>query len=196
MRELLNMVIVLTVLSAASGGLLAAIRNNTMEKIEYQKLKFLKAPAVKQILSGASNDPITDKFKLKDGGNEISFFVGEFNGKKNTVCFETFGKGYGGDVGLMVGINLDENKIISVGVTTHSETPGLGARAKETPDLVKQFKDIPLAPFKVKADGGQIDALAGATITSRAVCAAASDAGTIYQRLKPEIEKEISGLSK
>ncbi|MFZ5570335.1 MAG: RnfABCDGE type electron transport complex subunit G [Thermodesulfobacteriota bacterium] len=197
MREILSMVIVLTVLSAMSGGLLAALRDNTMEKIEYQKLKFLKAPAVKEILKGAANDPITDKFKLNDGETEISFFVGEFDGKKNTVCFETFGKGYGGDVGLMVGVNLEEDKIVSVGVTTHSETPGLGARAKDSQDLAKQFKGISLeSPFKVKNDGGQIDALAGATITSRAVCNAASDAGAIYKRLKPDIQQKIDALEK
>ena len=52
MRELIKMVIVLTILSAASGGLLAAIKNGTVEDSEYQQLKFLKAPAVKEIFKG------------------------------------------------------------------------------------------------------------------------------------------------
>lgn len=196
MRELIKMVVVLTVLSSASGGLLAAIRTNTLEQIENQKLKFLKAPAVKQILAGATNDPIQDKFKLADGDTTLDFFVGELDGKKNTICFETFGKGYGGEVGLMVGVNIDDDTIIGVDVTTHSETPGLGARAKDTPDLSNQFKDVTLLEkFKVKGDGGQVDALAGATITSRAVCEAASNAGEIYKRLKPEIQKQIGTLA-
>lgn len=195
MKELVKMVIVLTVLSAASGGLLASIRNNTMDKIEYQKLKFLKAPAVKQILAGAENDPITDKFKLSYDDTEKSFFVGAFNGEKNTVCFETFGKGYGGDVGLMVGINVDDDSLIGVGVTTHSETPGLGARAKDSPDLVAQFVGLPVKDaYKVKGDGGSIDALAGATITSRAVCDAATQAAVLYKNLKPKIKEGIQSL--
>jgi electron transport complex protein RnfG len=195
MQELIKMVVVLTILSSASGGLLAAIRNNTLEQIENQKLKFLKAPAVKQILEGATNDPIQDKFKLMDDDVEHTFFVGEFEGKKNTVCFETFGKGYGGDIGLMVGVNIDDDSVVGIGVTTHSETPGLGARAKDSPDLVVQFKGLTIMePFKVKPDGN-IDALAGATITTQGVCSAASDASAIYKRLKPEIQKQIGALA-
>ena len=193
MRELIKMVIVLTVLSAASGGLLAAIRNGTLEDIEYQQLKFLKAPAVKEIFEGVENDPITDKIKIKDGDKEITFFPGVFGGKKNAVCFETFGKGYGGDIGLMVGVNLENDTIIGVRVTTHSETPGLGARAKDAPDIVEQFVNLSMADtFKVKGNGGQIDALTGATITSVGVCSAATDAGKLYAKLKDQIKESVS----
>lgn len=193
MRELIKMVIVLTILSAASGGLLAAIKNGTVEDIEYQQLKFLKAPAVKEIFEGVENDPITDKIKIKDGEKEITFFPGVFGGEKNSVCFETFGKGYGGDLGLMVGVNLENDTIMGVRVTTHSETPGLGARAKDAPDLVEQFPNLPVAStFNVKGAGGQIDALTGATITSAAVCSAATDAGKLYTKLKDQIKASIS----
>lgn len=193
MRELIKMVIVLTILSAASGGLLAAIKNGTVEDIEYQQLKFLKAPAVKEIFEGVENDPITDKIKIKDGEKEITFFPGVFGGEKNSVCFETFGKGYGGDLGLMVGVNLENDTIVGVRVTTHSETPGLGARAKDAPDLVEQFPNLPVAStFNVKGAGGQIDALTGATITSAAVCSAATDAGKLYTKLKDQIKASIS----
>jgi H+/Na+-translocating ferredoxin:NAD+ oxidoreductase subunit G len=41
--------------------------------------------------------------------------------------------------------------------------------------------------FKVKTDGGQVDAMAGATITSRAVSSALTDASKVYQALKPQI---------
>ena len=193
MRELIKMVIVLTILSAASGGLLAAIKNGTVEDIEYQQLKFLKAPAVKEIFEGVENDPITDKIKIKDGEKEVTFFPGVFGGEKNSVCFETSGKGYGGDVSLMVGVNLENDTIVGVRVTTHSETPGLGARAKDSPDLVEQFSNLPIAStFNVKGSGGQIDALTGATITSAAVCSAATDAGKLYTKLKDQIKASVS----
>ena len=126
MREMIKMVVVLTVLCTFSGGLLAAIRSGTKDKIEYQQLKFVKGPAIKSILEGASNDPIVDRFKLKDGKIERSFFVGVFDGKASAAAFESFGKGFGGDIGLMVAVNLDNDNIIGVGVTTHSETPGIG----------------------------------------------------------------------
>lgn len=186
------MVVVLTVLSTFSGGLLSGLKNATAARIEVQQLKFVKGPAIKAILKGASNDPIVDRFTIKDGDTEIKFFVGKFDGKANTVAFESFGKGYGGDVGLMVGVNIEDDTIIGVGVTTHMETPGLGARAKDDPDFVSQFKGFAIKePLKVTTDGGKINALSGATITSRAVCVAATGAGSIYQKLKPQLVEKL-----
>ncbi len=196
MRELLKMVVVLTVLSAFSGGLLAGLRNGTMEKIEYQQLKFVKGPAILQILDGAQNNPIVDRFKLKDGKTERSFFVGQFDGKTDIVAFETFGKGFGGNIGLMVGVDINNDKIVGVGVTTHSETPGVGSRAKTDPSFVAQFKGLSLdETFKVKNDGGQVDALSGATVTSRGVSAGLTDAGMVYQRLKPKLIEKLKNFS-
>jgi electron transport complex protein RnfG len=197
MREMIQMVVVLTVLSFVSGGLLAYVKDGTKEKIEVQQLTFVKGPAIKEILKGATNDPITDRFKLKDGDAERSFFVGVFDGKPQVVAFESSGKGYGGDIGVMVGVNLGEDKIVGVGVTTHSETPGLGSRAKTDPNFVAQFSGMPInETFKVKTDGGQVDALSGATLTSRGVSAALTDAGKIYENLKPQIADKLKSFSK
>jgi electron transport complex protein RnfG len=197
MREMIQMVVVLTVLSFVSGGLLAYVKDGTKDKIEFQQLTFVKGPAIKEILKGAANDPITDRFKLKDGDAERSFFVGVFDGKPDTVAFESSGKGYGGDIGVMVGVNLEDGKIVGVGVTTHSETPGVGSRAKTDPTFVAQFPGQPIAEtFKVKADGGQVDALSGATFTSRGVAAALTEAGEIYEKLKPQIEDKAKTFSK
>ena len=123
-------------MSAFSGGLLAAIRDNTKDKIEEQQLLFVKGPALKAIFATASNDPIADRFKLKDGDAERSFFVGIMDGKP-CVAMESYGKGYGGDVGLMVGIDLESDTVIGASVTTHSETPGMGARAKSEPEFTR-----------------------------------------------------------
>lgn len=97
MREMVKMIVVLTALSVLSGGLLAAVRNGTKDKIENQQLQFVKGPAISAILEGASNDPIADRFKLKDAETERSFFVGVFNGRADAVAFESFGKGFGGE---------------------------------------------------------------------------------------------------
>jgi len=186
------MVVVLTVLSAFSGGLLSGLRNATAARIEVQELNFVKGPAIKMILKGVSNDPIADRFTMKDGDVDRKFFVGKFDDKANTVVFESFGKGYGGNIGLMVGVNMEDDKIVGAAVTTHSETPGLGATAKDDPGFVSQFKDLSInAAFKVTNDGGKVNAVSGATITSRALCAAASEAGTIYQKLKPQLAEKL-----
>jgi electron transport complex protein RnfG len=197
MREMIQMVVVLTILSCVSGILLASIESGTKEKIAYQQLKFVKGPAIRSILEGASNDPIVDRFRLKDGEVERDFFVGVFDGQATTVAFETSGKGYGGEVGLMIGVNLTDDNIVGVGVTTHSETPGVGSRAKDDPAFAEQFKGMPLeGEFKVKTDGGQVDAVSGATITSRAISAGVSEAVQIYKRLKSQLADKGKAYAK
>ena len=196
MNEMIKMVVVLTILASVSGGLLAAVRNGTEAQIENQQLKFVKGPAIVMILDGSSNDPIADRFKIMHQNTEKSFFVGRFDGKANVIAFEGAGKGYGGDIGIMVGINIDEDKIIGAAVTTHSETPGLGATAKDDPSFVSQFKNLSITEsIKVTNDGGKINAMSGATITSRAVCAGVTDAMDIYQNLKPQLTEKIKAFN-
>jgi len=191
------MVVVLTVLSAFSGGLLSGLRNATAARIEIQQLKFVKGPAIKSILKGVSNDPIADRFTLQDGDMVRKFFVGKFDDKANTVVLESSGKGYSGDVGLMVAVNMEDDTIVGAAVTTHSETPGLGAMAKDNPSFVSQFKGLPIEEtFKVTNDGGKVNAMSGATITSRAVCAAATQTGRIYQKLKPQLSEKLKEFNK
>ena len=195
MREMIKMVIVLTILSFFSGGVLAYLRNSTQERIDNQVLEFVKGPAVRTLFEGAGNNPIADRFTIEDGDVERTFFVGVFDGEPRGIAFETSGKGYGGEVGLMVGINVNDNNLMGVGVTTHAETPGMGAKAKSDPSFVSQFKDLTLGePFKVTNDGGSINAISGATITSRAVSAAATDADNMYQKLKSQIADNLKGI--
>ena len=197
MGELIKMVVVLTILAVLSGGMLSGLRNATAARIEVQQLKFVKGPAIKAILKGVSNDPIKDRFAIKDGETERKVFVGKFDDKANTVVLESFGKGYGGDIGLMVAINVEDDTIVGAGVTTHSETPGLGATAKDDPGFVSQFKGLPIEEtFKVTNDSGKVNAMSGATITSRAVCAAATEAGSIYQKLKPQLSEKLKEFNK
>ncbi|OQX07898.1 MAG: electron transporter RnfG [Desulfobacteraceae bacterium IS3] len=197
MRDMIKMVVVLTLLNAFSGGLLAAVRVGTMEKIQYQQLQFIKGPAIKQILSGCSNDPLVDRFAVKDGDVERSFYVGVFEGKPKIVAFESAGKGFGGELGLMIGVNLEDDKLVGVGVTTHKETPGLGSKAKTDVKFGAQFKGMVLKDeVKVAADGGKINAISGATVTSRGVCVGVTQAGALYGRLKAQIAEGVKKFGK
>ncbi|MBU0992698.1 MAG: FMN-binding protein [Proteobacteria bacterium] len=198
MNELVKMVVVLTILSASSGLILASVRDKTLDQIKFQQLVNEKAPAIKKILGDTSNDPLTSKFEISEGKAPIEFFVGSYGGDPNTVVFETFGTGFDGKIGLMVGVNLENDQIKGIGVTTHSETPGIGSRAKTEPAFAAQFAGMDLNnSFKVKTDGGKVDALSGATYTSRGVCMAATNASEIYKRLKPQlIEKAKTASNK
>ena len=118
--------------------------------------------------------------------------------------------GYGGPVEIMAGFT-PEGRIEAVLVTSHHETPGLGSKVCErkfrktifnickpapaglppNPKL-DQFngKTVPAdADWKVKRDGGDFDFVTGATITSRAVVNAVSEAGKTLAAHKAEFPK-------
>lgn len=195
MKDMIKMVVVLTVLSSFSGGLLAAVRSNTKDRIENQQLLFVRGPAILSILDGAENDPITDRFRITHGDAEMDVFVGVYDGKPSTLVLESFGRGYGGDIGVMVGIDFEREVITGIGVTTHQETPGLGSKAADDPSFGRQFRNISIDdPIRVTTDGGTINSIGGATITSRGVCGGAAEAVKIYQEVKPQIEAELANF--
>jgi len=192
MRDIFKLFIVVAIFSAVAGGVLASVRNATMERIELQELKYVRGPALQKLFAGSENDPLTDRFKIKNGDEDLDVFVGEFDGKKNVVAFETSAMGFDGPVGVMVGFDLDTDELIGMRVTVQTETPGVGSRAATDNTFINQFKGMSIdSGFKVKADGGDIDALSGATITSRGVSAAVASSIDIYKKLKDEIVKKI-----
>ena len=74
--------------------------------------------------------------------------------------------GFGGNLDVMVGVGAD-GTCTGVSIISHAETSGLGANATKE-DFRAQF--VGKANVAVTKDGGDIAALTGATITSRAVC--------------------------
>lgn len=197
MGEMIKMVVVLTVLSVISGGGLKGLEEWAKPKIENNVMNLVKGPAIRQILESADNDPVEDRFKITDGDEERNFFVGVFDGKADTVVVESRASGYGDQVGMVVAINMAEENLRGIAVTTHKETPGLGARAKDDPSFAAQFAGKPITgSFSVTNDGGQISALSGATITSRAVITGVNNAIETYNRLKPHLEEQIKGIGK
>lgn len=100
--------------------------------------------------------------------------------------------GYDGKIGVMVGYNLEKDELIGMRVTTHTETQGIGARATSDSAFIEQFEGMSIESIlKIKPDGGDIDAMSGATITSRGVSAGIADSIEKYKRLKEEIRKNM-----
>ena len=118
MREIIKMIVVLSLLSVVSGGLLAAINNQTKEQAQLQLIKYVKGPALRKIFQDASNNPITSRLEITEGKTTRDVFVGVLDGEPRGIAFETFGKGgYGGYVGLMVAVDVKDDKLIGVAVT-------------------------------------------------------------------------------
>ncbi len=193
MREMISMIVVLTCLTLISGGLLSGVQSFTKDKIEVQVLKIVQAPAIAEIFPETSNDPIAERFPIETENGTLKIFPAKLADGVNAIAFETKGKGgYGGPVGFMVGINLENDQIIAARVTTHSETPGFGARAKDDPEFISQYAQKSIEDnLGLKNAGGSVDAMSGATITSIAVALAATEAQKLYKQLKPEILKQI-----
>jgi electron transport complex protein RnfG len=193
MKTYIRMIVVLTVISLLSGLVLGGLYAVTYEKAENNILKYKKIPAVAdiyEVLAGelppaereaVEEGLLAEKRYVDLGANERSlFFIIRKDGEPYAVALEDYGQGFGGDLGVMVGFMLESEALVGIGVTTMAETPGVGTRVRE-PGFAEQFHGVPMeAEFKVKKDGGVIDAVSGATISSRAVAEAIGKARDFY----------------
>jgi len=186
MREMLRMILVLSLICGLSGLTLATVRQATSERIEEQVMTFVQGPALEQIFSDYDNNPVKDRktFDLPNG--PVTVFPALKDGKLTGVAIETFGKGYGGDIGVMVGFATDGSKLEGIGITTMKETPGLGARLVEA-EYRDQFKDHSTDKIALKKQGGDIAAISGATISSNGSVAAVNDAVKIFNQIKDKL---------
>lgn len=190
-KEYARMIVVLTVIAAVCGFLLATVKDMTALRIEEQLLVNVKSPAVKSVLAGSDNDLLKDRRAITVDGVNYTVFIGKKDGKPWAVAFESKGAGFGGDIGIMTGFYLDREKITGIGILTHQETPGLGARIVE-PIFKDQFKDLPLTTnFNVKKDNGKVDAVSGATNSSRGVCTAIRESIARWDAVKKAVTKGI-----
>ena len=174
MRDILKMMMVLTLIGAASGLALSLIHSATKAPIEYQTIKFVKEPAVKKVLTGYDNDPIADRKKIIIGEDErgkpieVVIFPAKKTGEIFAVALEGKGKGFAGLIGVMVGVSKD-GKLLDIGITSHSETPGIGSKVAEA-SYTEKFKGL-------KAEAGlKVDGISGATYSSKGVVSAVNQA--------------------
>ena len=187
MREILRMIIVLAVICGASGFALSTLKQTTAPIIAEQVLTYVQGPAIKRVCPTADNDPIAERKEFTQDGHTVTVFPYKKSGKLLGVAFESKGKGYGGDIGVMVGFNITGDTLLGIGVTEMKETPGLGSMVAE-PKFSGQFAGKPLA-VELASKGGTIDAVSGATISSTGTVAAVQAASKEYKALKAEIQK-------
>jgi len=82
-------------------------------------------------------------------------------------AFKAAGKGYGGDISILVGIG-DDFAVTGIEILSHQETPGLGAKIVD-PSFQGQFVGLSADEIALSRNGGKVDAITGATISSSAV---------------------------
>ena len=146
MKKIFGLVLSLTIISGVCAGVLAYVDSIT-------------------------RDPIKSTAEKNREQAKAAVLCGQEGYTAEGTCKD----GYGGDITLMVGFKTDKKTVISYKVLAASETPGLGMKLK-TPEFAGQFAGKDGTSLKVKKDGGEIEAITSATITSRAVCRAIADA--------------------
>ncbi len=189
MKDIIKMIVVLTLICVASGLILSAVYDVTKGPIEYARLKNVKEPAVKAVLSGYDNDPIKDRIQIPIGKDKkgktvnLVVFPAKKGGKTFAVAFEGSGSGFGGKIGVMVGINLEKKDVTGISIVSHSETPGLGARIVE-PQFTGSFKGKSLVKELTKED---INALSGATFSTKGTVAAVNQARALLDKYRDKM---------
>jgi len=186
MKEMMKMMIVLSLICGIAGITLAALKQVTAPIIEEQVLTYVQAPAIQSVLSGYDNDPIKDRRTFDVDDRTVMVFPALKDGKLIGLAFETSGKGYGGNIGVMVGFDVGAMTLTGIGITTLKETPGLGARVAEH-GYATQFRGHSLESVDLKKNGGDIEAVAGATISSNGTVSAVREAIAIFNALKGKL---------
>lgn len=182
MKETIKLVAVLTVICSVSAAMLAAVHNVTMGPIT-KALEIKTAKAASEVMPDGA--PAAVKTDIE---GENFFISRSASGKIEAVAVEGSSKnGYGGELKLMVGLSA-EKKLINYQVISSKETAGLGTKIIEP-----EFKDPLLGKaldsnWIVKKDGGEVDAVTSATISSRAALECIRDAIAKYEKTAKQLQ--------
>ena len=173
MKEAVKLILVLTIICAVSSALLAAVYGKTKDPIA-KTLELRTANAAAKVMP----EGVATPERREVGG--VTFFVAKKGDEIASVALEGRSKnGYGGEIVLMVGLGAD-GTLVNYQKLVANETPGLGTKMDSDgfrkPLLGRSIK----ADWRVKKDGGDVDAITAATISSRAVLECIRDAIAKY----------------
>lgn len=174
------MIGVLTAIAIISGTALGVTNQLTYERIQENRRE-RTMQAVRRVLPEYANDPAEDVWDHPELEDHRVYPGRDADGKLVGTAVQTLvGSGYGGDISAITGLNR-EGQVTGVEVIQHSETPGLGARITDS-QFTGQFVGLnPLEnPPRVEKDGGDIDSITAATISSRATAELVEKAGQVF----------------
>jgi electron transport complex protein RnfG len=160
-------VLILTLTGFFSALLLFGTNRLTEEPIR-RAVERVKVEALRQIFPFEFSDGDINRTSDEEGRN--FFEIKDKDGGLKGVAVEVSGnKGYSGEIKVLLAVSA-AGEIYDYSVLAHQETPGLGNKITE-PAFRGQFKDKKLEGFKWKVtkDGGDVDGITAATISSRAI---------------------------
>ena len=137
-------------------------------------VNMVTAPAIQKLNEEKTQQAI--EAVLPGGGEEIAFPATDLVSKvyegENGYAVEVKPAGFDNTITMMVGVDFDGN-VLGISVVSHTETAGLGAVAAAKTSAGEAFRGqfVGLSgDVNVTKDGGTVEAITGATITSRAIC--------------------------
>ena len=160
LRLALTLLIITSVVAVALAGV-NAITAPKIAQLNAEKTQ----QAIEAVLPGGFDQEITDF--TDDTGLVSKVYAGA-----NGYAFEVTPSGFDNTITMMVGVDM-EGKVLGISIVSHTETSGLGAVAAASTAAGEAFRGQFVGKsgsVSVTKDGGDVDALTGATITSRAVC--------------------------
>ncbi|PKP29840.1 MAG: hypothetical protein CVT99_15655 [Bacteroidetes bacterium HGW-Bacteroidetes-16] len=178
-----NMVVTLFIVSAVAAFALGGVYTITKEPIAVARKAKLES-AIKAVVPDFDLLS-TIAVPVADGGDSLFLYVASKDDQVVGTAIKTYTmKGFSGKIELMVGF-LDDGTIENTAVLMHKETPGLGDKMdQKKSDFSLQFigKNPVDFKLKVKKDGGDVDAITAATISSRAFCDAVQRAYDVFEK--------------
>ena len=182
----INMVMALFGVTLLSALALGFVYSKTKERIALVKEE-KKLSAIREvILPDNDNDPTKEMFLIKTAeGKELECYPAKKGNDLTSLAIKSYtNKGFSGEIWLMVGL-LPDGSINRIKVLEQKETPGLGTKI-ESDKFKNQFlsKNPLQENIKVTKDGGIIDGITAATISSRAYCDAINRAAQAYNTHK------------
>ncbi len=178
-----NMVLSLTLISLGASAGLGFVYQMTKKPIELSAMN-KKLSAIREVVPEFNNNPSDEMFRLPTGdGDSLEVYPAKKDNQIVGYAVNTYSKrGFSGNIGLVAGFKPD-GTIYNITILQQKETPGLGAKMTESA-FKDQFVDKNPAKFslKVKKDGGNVDAISAATISSRAFCDAVQKAYNTLQK--------------
>ncbi len=159
MKDFIKPTLVLVLVGVVAAGLLSFVYNKTLPEIEKRAKEDLNASlSLVFPVEGVEFETI-----IQD-----TLWVAKKEGNVLGIVFVNISKGYSGIIKVIVGMDVD-GKIMKVFIPKEAltETPGLGMKVAEE-FFLKQFSGLKRDDIFLKKDGGKIDGITAATISSRA----------------------------
>jgi electron transport complex protein RnfG len=191
-----GMLLVLTVTAIFIGAVLAFAYQKFYPRIEANRIAEEKR-AIFAVLEGAENYDIIEREVDGTKGKEIIKIFKGLNAAGQLVgyAFIAEGPGFQAKIKMMVGLNFKFKKLMGMKVLEQLETPGLGNKIVED-KFTDQFRDLAFTPKieylknKKPEKDNEIQAITGATISSKAVVVAINNSlKVVLEILEEEINK-------